>query len=140
MEFPLLSNKDQYPSEEIIFSHLGESKPVWKAIFSFIHSGYPEFSEEWRYYKDGNSWLMKVTRKAKTIFWLSIIPGGFKITFYFGHKAEQAIVDSSLAKDLIEAFKKGRHLGKIRAITMEIPGENELDNMETLIALKMSIK
>ncbi len=140
MEKSPLSNKDQYPSAEIIFSHLGEAKSCWQSIFSFIHSQYPDFSEEWRYYTDGKSWLMKVTRKAKTVFWLSVVPGGFKITFYFGDKAEPAIMESKLSIDLKDAFQNGRRFGKIRAITQEVSGENEIREIKTLIELKLSIK
>ena len=140
METPLLSNKDQYPSEEIIFSHLGEAKIWWQSILNHIHSQYPDFSEEWRYYADGKSWLMKVTRKSKTIFWLSIIPGGFKITFYFGDKAESAILGSTLSTDLKDIFQNGRRFGKIRAITQEVRGAREISEIKTLIELKLSIK
>jgi Protein of unknown function (DUF3788) len=65
MEQPILSNKDQYPTEEIIFSHIGRTKNLWLSTFEYIHSNYPEFSSEWRYYNDGKSWLMKVTKKTK---------------------------------------------------------------------------
>ena len=140
MEKPLLSDKDQYPDEEIIFSHVGAAKTWWQSIFSHIHSQYPDFSEEWRYYADGKSWLMKVTRKSETIFWLSVIPGGFKITFYFGDKAEPAILESKLSSDLKDAFQTGRRFGKIRAITLEVRGENEISEIKTLIELKLSIK
>lgn len=27
---------------------------------------------EWRYYKDGKSWLCKITQKNKTIVWISL--------------------------------------------------------------------
>jgi len=140
MEKPLLSDKDQFPSEEIIFLHLGRAKKWWKSIFSYIQSEYPDFSTEWRYYNDGKSWLMKVTRKSKTIFWLSIVSGGFKITFYFGDKAEPAILESSLSTDLKNGFQNGRRFGKIRAITQEVKGETEISEIKILIALKMSIK
>lgn len=140
MEKPLLSDKDQFPNDEIIFLHLGESKKWWESIFTYIQSEYPDFSTEWRYYNDGKSWLMKVTRKSKTIFWLAVISGGFKITFYFGDKAEPAILESSLSADLKDAFQNGKRFGKIRAITQEVKGKNEIREIKTLIMLKMSIK
>ena len=140
METPLLSDKDQFPSEEIIFFHLGETKKWWESLFSYIQSIHPDFSEEWRYYHDGKSWLMKVTRKSKTIFWLSLVSGGFKITFYFGDKAEPAILESSLSTDLKTAFQNGKRFGKIRAITQEVRSEKEINEIKTLIVLKMNIK
>ena len=93
---PILTNKDQFPTEGIIFSHIGKSKVIWEDLFQHIHTEYPELTSEWRYYNDGKSWLMKVSRKSKTIFWLSVIEKTFIVTFYFGGKAEQTVLDLSL--------------------------------------------
>jgi hypothetical protein len=43
MEAPLLSNRDQYPTEEIIFPHLGKAKSLWIDLFRHIHKTYPDF-------------------------------------------------------------------------------------------------
>lgn len=140
MNTMLLSDKDQYPTEETIFTHIGDARKLWTAIFDYIHLEYPDLSEEWRYYNDGKSWLMKVTRKSKTIFWLSIIPDAFKITFYFGDKAEPAIQESSISKELKNAFTNGKRFGKIRAITSEIRTQVDLEHVITLIGVKLSVK
>ena len=67
MEQPILGNKEQFPTEEIIFSHIGKSKTLWQSLFEYIHTNHPDISEQWRYYNDGKSWLLKVTRKSKII-------------------------------------------------------------------------
>ena len=81
MDQPLLSDKMQFPSEEIIYSHLGKARNIWVSFFEYLHENHPDSITEWRYYNDGKSWLMKVTRKKKTIFWLSVLKGTFRITF-----------------------------------------------------------
>jgi hypothetical protein len=68
MDQPTLKDKNEFPTEEIIFSHIGKSKILWISIFDYIHKNHSDFSEEWRYYNDGKSWLLKVTKKSKTIF------------------------------------------------------------------------
>ena len=73
MEPTVLSDRDQYPTNEIIFSHIGKTKVLWNSIFDYIHEQQPEISHEWRYYNDGKSWLLKAVRKSKTIFWLRIV-------------------------------------------------------------------
>ena len=65
MEPPILSDKNQFPTEDIIFSHIGRTKTLWLSFFEYIHSNHHDFTEEWKYYNDGKSWLMKVQRKAK---------------------------------------------------------------------------
>jgi hypothetical protein len=137
MDQVILSDKDQFPTEKIIFSHIGKSKLIWRSLFDFIHAEYPEFNEEWRYYKDGGSWLMKVTRKSKTIFWISIIKNAFHVTFYFGDKAEPAIMESKISDELKTGFKEGKRFGKIRAITLIMKSKKEIEFVRELIGIKL---
>ncbi len=137
MEKPILNNKDQFPTEAIIFSHIGQTKKYWESVFEYIHSNHPDFSEEWRYYNDGKSWLMKVTRKSKTIFWLSVIQNAFRITFYFGDKAESAIMKSKIPAKLKKQFKDGKRYGKIRGLTLLMKTKQNIEAVKELIPIKM---
>ena len=76
-EKPILKDPDQYPTEDVITACIGKRKrSLWISFFDTLHERHPDFSEEWRYYKDGNNWLMKVTRKSMTIFWLYYMAEG----------------------------------------------------------------
>jgi len=140
MEKPILTDKNQYPTEEIIFSHIGKSKIFWESLFEYIHKNHPDFSEEWRYYMDGKSWLFKITRKSKTIFWLSVIEGSFRITFYFTDRVQQAIMDSTISEDLKRQFKNAKKYNKIRGITINFKNNEDVEYAKSLIAIKLSIK
>ena len=140
MEPMVLTNKDQFPTEEIIFSHIGKSKTLWLSIFDFIHSNHPDISEEWRYYNDGKSWLFKALRKKKTVFWLSVIKNAFRITFYFTDKAEQIIADSPISDELKKQFKEGKRYNKIRGITIVFKNKKDVAYVKELIGIKISIK
>jgi len=140
MEQLVLTNKDEFPTEEIIFSHIGRTKTHWIIIFEHIHNNYPEFSEEWRYYKDGNSWLLKVTRKSKTICWVSVVKGKFKMTFYFTDRAEPVIIDSTISNELKEQFKNGKYFNKIRGLTITFSSKKDVEYAKTLIDIKLNVK
>lgn len=140
MERPILSDKNQFPTEEIIFSHIGKSKQLWNSFFEYIHSNHQDFSEEWRYYNDGKSWLMKVQRKAKTVFWLSIIKNAFRITFYFTDRASRPISESNISDELKTQFRDGKSYGKIKGITIIFKKKKDLDYAKSLITIKLSLK
>lgn len=140
MDKIILNDKNQYPTEEIIFSHIGKSKTFWKSIFKYIHTNHPEFSEEWRYYNDGKSWLMKVTRKSKTIFWLSLFENRFRITFYFGDKAETAIKESGISSALKKHFIDAKKYGKIRGLTLVMDKKQNVEYAKELISIKLKTK
>jgi hypothetical protein len=140
MDQPVLSDKNIFPDEEVIFSHIGKSKTFWLSLFGFIHEKYPDFSEEWRYYMDGKSWLMKITRKGKTIFWLSVVENSFRITFYFTSKAEELINNSSISEELKKQFSGGKTFNKIRGITILFKKNKDVSDAKTLISIKLNLK
>jgi len=140
MEPPILTNQNEYPTEEIIFSHIGKSKALWNLVFEFLHTKHADLKEEWRYYNDGKSWLLKVTKKTKTIFWLSVLKDSFRITFYFTDKAEQAILNSPISEALKEQFKNGKRYNKIRGLTITFKYKKDVEDAKSLLAFKLSIK
>ena len=140
MEQPILTNKNEFPTEEIIFSHIGKSKVLWQAIFEFIHATHPNLSEEWRYYNDGKSWLLKVVKKTKTICWVSLRENSFRMSFYFTDKAEQSILGSNISDELKEQFKNGKRYNKIRGLTITFKHKKDVEYAKSMIAMKLSIK
>ena len=137
MEQLVLINEKEFPSQEIIFSHLGRSKNLWKSLFDYIHKIYPDFEEEWRYYKDGKSWLLKIIRKKKTVCWISVLSKKFKMTFYFTDRAEPAIMGSSISDELKENFNNGKYFNKIRGLTITFSNKTDVEYAKTLIEIKL---
>jgi len=137
MEKPILTDATQFPTQEIIFEHINKTVPLWLSLFNYIDETYPEINREWRYYNDGKSWLLKVTRKSKTIFWLSIIKDSFRTTFYFSDKAKQSINNSSINYDLKEQFNSKSGL---RGITVIVRKKKDIEYIKELISIKLSLK
>jgi len=140
MEKTCLNNKDEYPDDEVLSRYLGKVKETWDSFNDFLKESYPSFSAEWRYYKDGKSWLYKLTKKKKTISWISVYHNKFKTTFYLPDKAEELIKASKLKKEYIEQFIHGRRYGKIRGITIEIKKPTDLKATKALIEIKEQLK
>jgi hypothetical protein len=140
MEKPILGDKTVFPTDDIIFSHIGKSKTFWQSLFEYIHTSHPDISEEWRYYSDGKSWLLKVTRKSKTVFWLSILKNSFRTTFYFTDKAKPIIAKAGISNALKEQFKKGKKYGAIRGLTVMYKNKKDVKDAQELIGIKLSMK
>jgi len=137
MEKPILSDINKFPDDEIVFNHLGKRQTLWKELFEHLDANYPDLNRDWKYYNDGKSWLMKVTRKSKTIFWLSVIKGAFRTTFYFTDKSKKQILSSSISEDLKEQFSSKSGL---RGITIIFSKKDDIRQAEELIKLKVSSK
>jgi hypothetical protein len=139
-EIFMFSNKEIPPTDERIFSILGKKKCLWQDIMNFMKTKYPDASGDWNYYNDGKQWLLKMVLKKKTIFWGVIMEDTFRITFYFGDKAEPVILASSLPDEIKEGFVHGKRYGKIRAISMKINNISDIEIVKTIILIKVEMR
>ena len=136
MNEPCLIDPDEYPDEEVLERHLSETKPVWDSFLAFIKEAHPSFATEWRYYKDGKRWLFKITKKKKTICWVSVFEGTFSTTFYFTDKVEELLKESDLNKEYLEQFANAKKYGKIRPLTVGILKPTDLEITKILIRIR----
>lgn len=134
-----LTDKNHYPTDEIIFSHLKRSKSLWDSIFQYIHKEHPQLTEQWRYYNDGKSWLMKVSNKSKTTCWVSVGENAFRMTFYFTVKAESALLHSSISDNLKDQFLVAKRFKKIQGITVLFKKKKDVQYAKELLEIKLSL-
>jgi hypothetical protein len=137
---PLLKDPAVVPSEEIIMSMVGESINLWKSVLNYATGINNDVSGEWRYYNDGKQWLFKLVHKKKTIFWAGIFDNTFRITFYFGDKAEPLIEQSDLPSRIIDEYKNGKRFGSIRGISIRLTEHSDMESVYKLINIKRKIK
>ncbi|OFY66984.1 MAG: hypothetical protein A2V64_05950 [Bacteroidetes bacterium RBG_13_43_22] len=139
-EIYVFSDRQVKPTEDLIFSIIGDKKILWEKIMNYLSDNYKDASGTWNYYNDGKQWLFKMVRKKKTIFWLAVMKDTFRVTFYFGDKAEPVIVASALHKSVKDNFLTGKHYGKIRAISTKMTGLSDAETVIKLIDIKAGLK
>jgi Protein of unknown function (DUF3788) len=136
----LLTDKLIYPTDDYIFSIIGDKKVLWQSIMNHMDVNYKDSSGEWNFYNDGKRWLYKMIHKKKTIFWAAILTDTFRITFYFGNKAEPAIDGSDLPQTIKDGFRTAKRYGLIRPVSFKILNNTDVENVLKLIAIKHKIK
>ncbi len=135
----ILPDKNVVPDDKLIFSIIGGRKKQWQSIMNYVSANYKGSSGVWNYYNDGKQWLFKMVQKKKTLFWIAILDGTFRITFYFGDKAEPVILNSDLPEAVKEGFKNTKRYGKIRAISNRIEEVPDIETIYKLINIKAKI-
>jgi len=140
MEPLVLKDKSVYPDDELVFSIIGNNSVYWKKLLADIREAYPSSEEVWNYYNDGKNWLFRVLLKKKTLFWIGVLEDTFRITFYFGDKAEPVIEKSNLPEEIKASFKSGKRYGKIRAISIKVNCQEDIDNALVVARIKSSMK
>jgi hypothetical protein len=136
----ILSDPNVKPDEKLIFSKIGSKKKLWQALMSFMSENYMGSEGSWNYYNDGKRWLFKMVLKKKTIFWATVIEDAFRITFYFGGKAEPVIVASDLPDNVKQQYLTGPRYGKIRAISILVNDLSDVSVIKKLIPVKVKLK
>lgn len=140
MEPIVLTDKFVTPNEELVFSIIGDKSVFWKMIINYLHDNHPDISEVWKYYNDGKSWLFRTIKKKKTIFWIGVIEGTFRITFWFGDKAEPLLLNSDLPERLINDFGNAKRYGAIRPVTFTMTDSEDVECVKKLIEIKLKLK
>jgi len=139
-EKPVLGDKSVYPSDEVLYSLTGENLRIWQKVIDYTTGNYENITSEWRYYNDGKQWLFKIQFKKKTIFWSGVHAESFRITFYFGNKAEAILEGSDLPVIIKEQFRTAKTFGNMRPVTFSISPDTDLESIFKLIDLKNSLK
>jgi hypothetical protein len=137
-EIYVLSDKQAIPTDDLIFSIMGDKKILWQTIIKYA-SG-KDIYGSWNYYNDGKQWLYKVVQKKKTIFWAALLKDTFRVSFYFGDKAEPLIDASDLDQSIKDDFKGGKRYGKIRAISIKMKDSSDIETVKKLIDIKTRLK
>ncbi len=138
-ECPLLGDPDEFPTDPVVRGLLKNAFPAYKSLMVAIAE--PDFglSPEWRYYKDGKAWLCKVTRKAKTIFWISVWDGMFRASFYFTEKNRSGISDLGLDDIIKHRFQDAKPIGKLIPLVLCIASEENLEHLFRVIRYKIKV-
>ena len=134
----LLRDPDVYPSEEVLAVALGNN---YNALAAFMQK-LPDMGIEleWRYYKDGKSWLGKGVRKKKTVFWLSVWDGFFKITMFFTEKTRGGVDSLPISEEIKARLGTEKAAGRLIPLLLDVNEPAALEDAYTLIAYKKSLK
>ena len=140
METIILIDKSVTPTEDLVFSIIGDKRILWQQIINYLHDNYSDITEVWKFYNDGKSWLFRTLKKGKTIFWIRVLQDTFRIAFYFGNKAEPIIEQSDLPESIKIDFRNAKRFNTIRGISIEMNDEDDAVNAIKLIELKLKTK
>lgn len=131
----VLTDPDGQPTDAVVRAHLDATSHLWDELFDRIRTRHPDWTPEWRYYRDGNSWLLKVTHGSRTICWVSVTEGTFRLTVYLPARAAQAVASSDLRDDLRRQFQNSGS-SRTRGMTVVFERDADIDAAEALMLLR----
>jgi len=125
----LLRDSSVYPSDGVLSEALGGGYSAYTRFMNRLKDS--NIETEWRYYNDGKSWLGKNTHKKKTVFWLSVWDGFFKISLFFTEATAAGL-------PVKKAFEPP--VGKLIPLVLSIHSDTDLDEVFKIIEYKRNLK
>lgn len=140
MEIKQLVDPKVFPTTEVIQQVLKDSYPSFEELMHKIVSTDYGLNFDWNYYKDGKSWLCKVTYKKKTIFWLSVWDGYFKVGFYFTEKNCMGIAELEIDNQIKTDFSCSKHIGKLIPLIINVSSKDQIHDVLKIVEYKKGLK
>jgi len=138
MERPLLNDPDAFPTAELLAPALGRAYPAFRELSETLQSDDFRLNPEWRFYRDGKAWLCKITSGKRTVAWLSVWRGCFKVALYFTEKTGAGIADLTIADSLKDQYRSNRPSGRLKPLVIEVKKKAQLRDVHALLRYKMS--
>lgn len=145
----LLRNPDIEPSSDVIAKALGEANNAYIKFINELTNH--DIQLAWHYYNDGKAWLAKGLykwtgvrggQKEKTVFWLSIWDGFFKVTIYVPEKARTDVLSLPLGNEGKLMIAASQQMGKLKyfPIVFELCSDEMFEVVFMLVDFRKSIK
>lgn len=133
----LLRDESTYPSEAVLAAALGSAFTAYQRFCILLKD--IGIETQWRYYNDGKAWLCKCVKGKKTVLWLSVWDGYFKVSLFFTEKTRVGIQELAIADEIKERMASASPMGKLIPLTLEIESENQLSDLATLVEYKKQL-
>ena len=91
----------------------------------------------WRYYRDGG-WLAKVTRGAKTVAWVNVVPGCVRATCYFPERDRGIADDPALPAEVRDRVAVVAPIGKSLPVSLEARTSEDIRTVGVVWRLKLA--
>jgi Protein of unknown function (DUF3788) len=136
----LLTSPDLDLNSDNLKNELGRWFSIYETLTETLSKPPYDISPEWRFYKDGGAWLCKMTRKKKTVFWISAWKQFLNCGFYFTQKSGDGISDLSIDQSLKSSYADATPVGKLYPLIIDLTAKKQLDDLYTVVSYKVSRK
>ncbi len=135
-----LTSPDLDLTSDTLKTELGPWFSIYETLTETLSKPPYDISPKWRFYKDGGAWLCKMTRKKKTVFWISAWKQYLKCGFYFTQKTGDGVSDLSIDPSLKSSYDDATPIGKLYPLTIDLTAKKQLDDLYTVANYKISRK
>jgi hypothetical protein len=140
MEPVVLTDKSVKPTDDMVFSIIGNRKELWLQILDYMVANHKDITEQWNFYNDGKCWMFRIMKKKKTVLWIGVLKDTFRVGFWFGNKAEPIILKSDISKKSKDFYKNAKQTKIGKGIAIVMSDAADVEDVKKLTELKLKMK
>src|SRR5664279_5544003 len=100
MDSNIFIDKTKIPDQEDLIKALGHSYNLWQDTCNLVYLKYPGAFSEWNSPGKKYGWSFRIKDKKRAIIYLLPRDKFFMVSFVFGQKATDIILNSTIADDI----------------------------------------
>ncbi len=131
-------SKDVKPTEALIKANLAGNYARLMEIRKFVDDTFGEILEEWKNYGRKIGWLLKIIYKKRNLCFITVCEGYFNMTFIFGDKAIDSMVDSAVSPSLKKALREAKKYAEGRGLNLKVEDDKYLPDIKLLLQIKVN--
>ena len=133
----IFTDKSIVPTESDIENALAEMYDYWQQIVALANNRYPENTKEWFISVAKYGWAFRIKDKKRALLYLLPREGFFKISFVFGQKATNEVLESTVSEIIKDKLKSAKAYREGRGLMIEIKDGSLLNDIKILIDIKL---
>jgi len=127
------------PQDKDLEVALGSTYPLYREIFKRLVNTYDDIRPEWKHYGKKAGWLLKLFKGKRNILFIIPHEKHFAISFTFGDKAVEKVMESDLPDELKTELQNAKKYMEGRGLGIFITENTEnVEDVMKLIEIKLN--
>jgi hypothetical protein len=132
MSWGVFTDKEIKPSDKHVYQSLGEVKPLWDSVISFIEEKYG-VNGEFIFYGKNFGWALRYRKSGRVL--IALYPGNEEYTVQIilnKHQIEE-VLESGITVETRELIERTTMIREGKWLYLKVDEEKNLDEIKTLI-------
>jgi hypothetical protein len=132
------TDKNFIPTTQNLKKTLGSTFSIWESLVATTKTLYPKAIEEWNFPGEKYGWSFRIKDKKRAIIYLLPQDKFFKVSFVFGQKATDKILNSTIADAIKIELRNTKVYTEGRGIRIDVKNKSPLKDIQDLIKIKLA--
>ena len=130
-------NKEKEPTDKELENGIGSTYKLWVQLRNHVLKVYPDGIPEWFLPGKKYGWNYRIKDKKRAILYLLPRENYFKVSFVFGQKATDEILESNISQEIKDDLSKAKKYAEGRGIWIAVNKKSKMPDIKKLIAIKL---